>query len=511
MRRVIKDGIDARITLASGAKKLANAIGSTLGPFGQNWFLDKKNTITNDGVTIAREFQLQDEIENRGVTAIREAAIKTNDEVGDGTTTSIVLAEAIYEECSKYLGEVGVVGSKRSPSDIIRQVEKEREEITQKLIGMSTPIETEEELINSAIVAVEDKTLGKIIGSAQWNLGKDGILVPEKSAERESVVESIKGVITDNGFTSSQLINNIEKQTLELTDIKIILTSYTIKTEKDWADIVAIAEAVQRTGGQQLVVMARAWSDDAIRAAGNNINKGGYKIWAINAPYEDMQEKFKDIQAVVGGRFYDVESSSLKDMLVSDVGFAKKLEVGRFTTLITGGDDEKIVERVNKRIEELKDKLKGQVSDFEKKLLSKRIAQLQNGFAVIKIGSTSEMERNRLYDKCEDAVNAVRVAFQEGTVKGGGLAFKEIADSLPDTYLLKKPLMTIYNQIKKTAPSDWVVEDWVRDPTRVLRVALENACIVASSFATAGGVITVEFPKQINELLGKQLPPNPET
>lgn len=504
MKKVIKIGIEGRTELARGANFLADAVKSTLGPFGQNFFLDKKNTITNDGVSIAREISLPDEVQNRGVVALREAATKTNDEVGDGTSTAIVLAQAIYAECSKYLGEEGVVGSKRSPTDIIKQIDRERLEVIEMLMASKQDITSEKELINSAIVSVEDEELGNIIGKAQWGLGKEGVLVPEKSAETVTTVEPIKGLIIDNGFTSSQLINNIEKQTLELENTKIVLTSHTIKTESDWRALAEVADAVSNTGGQQLTVIARAWSDQVIQSAGNNINKGGFKIWAINAPYEDMQERFKDIQAVVGGMFYDAEKSSLKDIMVSGVGYAKKLEVGRFTTVITGGDDEKTVERVNNRVKELKEKAKGSVSDFEKRNLDRRIAQLQSGFALVKVGSSSEMEKNRLFDKCEDAVNAVRVALQEGTVKGGGLAFKEISESLPETYLLKVPLMTIYNQIKRTAPSDWVVEDWVRDPVKVLRVALTNACIAASSFATAGGVITAEFPKDLNQLLKKQ-------
>ncbi len=505
MKKIIKIGTEARTELAEGARILTEAVKSTLGPFGQNFFLDKKNTITNDGVTVAREVQLNDEVQQRGVVAIREASIKTNDEVGDATTTAVVLAYEIYSECTPHLGQEGVVGSRRSPTDLIKQIERERVEVTDMLMGMKEDITTEEQLINSAIVSVEDEELGKIIGSAQWNLGKEGVLVPEKSGEAITTVEPIKGIMIDNGYTTSQMINNFEKQTLDLLNTKVLLTSHTIKTEKDWQALADLAEAVKNTGGQQLTVIARAWSDQAVQAAGNNINKGGFPIWAINAPYEDMQEKFKDIRAVVGGSFYDSENTNLKDVMVSDVGFAKKIEVGRFNTVITGQDSDQAKERVSKRVEELKEKAKGQVSDFEKKNLARRIAQLQEGFALVKVGSSSEMERNRLYDKCEDAVNAVRVAFQEGTVKGAGLAFKEIAEKLPDSYLLKRPLMSIYNQIKKTAPADWVVEDWVRDPVKVLRVALKNACSAASTFATAGGVITAEVAKGLNEVFAKQL------
>lgn len=501
IRRVIESGIPARTKLAAGAKKLAEAVGGTFGPFGQNWFLDKKNTITNDGVSVAREIQLPDEIENRGAAAIREASVKTVEEVGDGTSSSAMLAYAIYDTASKYLSKEGVIG-KKTPAEIVRQIENERIEVTDKLIAMSTPIETEEQLIASATVSTESPDLGKLIGSAQWALGKDGYLLAEETAERTSSVEKVKGIRIDNGFGTSQMINNFEKQTLEVEETGVLLTSYTIKTEDDWGAIVDLAEQIKKSRtATKLVVIARAWSDDAIRTCGANINKGGFNIYPLNAPYVDMQERFKDLAAVTGAKFYDSEASDMSDFAVSGIGFASKIIARRFDAIITGNDDEATATRVVERITELTSKHAGSESDFEKKNLSERIAQLNSGFGIIKVGSPSDMERRRLYDKAEDAVNAVRAAFQEGTVPGGGLAFKAIAETMPETSILKRPLCALHEQILSTAPEGFVIEDWVRDSTKVLRVALEKACAVAASFATAGGVVTQQFPKQLDELL----------
>lgn len=497
IRRTIKSGVEARTSLAIGAKKLAEAVGSTFGPFGQNWFLDKKNTITNDGVSVAREIQLPDEAENRGAAALRESAVKTVEEVGDGTSTAVMLAYAIYDTASKLLSKDGVIG-KKTGAEIVKQIENERVEITAKLIASSIPVDTEEQLINSAIVSTEDKELGTLIGKAQFEVGKDGYLLAEETAERESSIERVKGIRIDNGFGTSQIINNQEKQTLDIEDTKIILTSFTLRDLKSVENII---NQLVKSGARTITIIARAWTEEGIKVCLENINAGNVKIYPLNAPYVDMQERFKDLAAVTGAKFFDSEGSTLEDAQLSDIGFAKKIIARRFDAIITGREDEDTKTRIQARVVELTDKLIGSQSDFEKRNLVERTAQLKNGFGIIKVGSPSDMERRRLYDKAEDAVNAVRAAFQEGTVKGGGLAFKEIADTLPDTYLLKRALYTLYEQIVSTAPEGFVIEDWVRDPVKVLRVALEKACAVASSFATAGGVITQAFPKEINELL----------
>lgn len=511
-RKIIKVGLEARTELAKGAKQLADAVGSTLGPFGSNFFLEKNERPTNDGVSIAREFRLNDEIQNMGVKAIRESAIKTVAEVGDGTTSVIVFANSVYETLSKSLGKEGVMASKK-PSELKRQLMQEKKEVIEKLKALATPIETVEDLINSATVSVEDPDMGRLIGEAQWKLGKEGYLLAEETAERVSSVEITKGIRIDNGFGTSQIVTNQEKQILEVEDSKVILTSFSIKDLADWQKVVKVCDLIWRQGKTDpkaevrmapITIIARAWTDETINYCLQNINKGA-KIYPLSAPYVNMQERFKDLQAVLGGRFIDSESSDLEDLQLSDVGFAKKVVARRYDAIITGIDDEKTTERISKRAEDLQAAFNGSESDFEKKQLTERIAQLTNGFGVIKVGSPSDMERKRLFDKCEDAVNAVRVAFRDGTVRGAGLAFKEISDSLPDTYLLKRPLRSIYEQVMFNAPSDFVIEDYVRDPLAVMLSILENGCDSASALATAGGAICVEVPQGLNEMFQKQL------
>lgn len=500
MNKVIKIGVEARDELAVGADFLADAVKSTLGPFGQNFFIDKKNSITNDGVTVAREIKLKDEVQNRGATALREAAIKTNDEAGDGTTTAIVLAQAIYQAASKYLGKANVIG-KKTPAEIIRQIERERVEVTEKLIAMATPITTVEQLVQSATVSVEDAELGKLIGEAQFALGPDGYLLAEETAERTSSVERVKGLRIDNGFGTSQVVNNYEKWTLEVEDCGVVLTSYSIKDLKDWTSLMKLFEPAVKSGYSQIVVIARAWTDETINYCLQNINSGSLKIYPLSAPYTDMGERMKDLAAVTGAVYYDSENSTLDGMMVSGIGQLERLVAKRMEAIITGKENEKTDERVALRVQQLEEQRDGSQSDFEKKTLSERIAQLNNGFGIVKVGSLSDMERRRLYDKCEDGVNAVRAAYQEGTVPGAGLAYKQIAETLPDDYLLKRPLMAPYEQIMASAPEGFVIEDWVRDPLKVMRIALEKACSAASSFATAGGVITDETPKDLDQLL----------
>jgi len=498
IRRILLTGPEARKKLTDGANKLANAVKSTFGPYGQTFFIDKKNAITNDGVTVAREIVLPDEVENRGAIALKEAATKTVDAVGDGTTTAIILAQAIYDTVSKLLGKEGVIGSK-TPADVVKQVEKECTEVISELREQATPIETKEQLINSATVSTGDRELGTLIGEAQWEVGKDGYLLAEETAERVSSVEYVKGIRIDNGFGTSMVINNVEKQTLEVKDVPVILTSYTIK---DFRAISKTLDELLKSGKKEVVIIARAWTEESINLCQQN-HKNGFLIYPLNAPYVDMAQRFLDLEAVTGAKFYDSESSDLNDLTISDIGFASRVVARRFDAIITGKEDTWTKDRIAARVEKLNEEKRGDQSDFSKKALSERIAQLQNGFGIIKVGSYSDMERRRLFDKCEDSVNAVRAAFQEGTVRGGGLAFKEISEKLPADSYLRRALMTPYEQIMSSAPKGFEVEDWVRDPVLVLRTALQNACTAATSFATAGGVITQRNLPELNELLGK--------
>lgn len=509
MEKIVSFGTKARDELVEGADFLAEGVIRTLGPYGENVYVDKGNSITNDGVRVAGEIlnmgpktlikgKFASEIHKRGAKAVYEAASKTNDIAGDGTTTAVLLWQAIYRRVLPLLSKEGVIG-KMKPSEVIAKIELERQEVTKKLIGMKREIKTEEQLVESAVVSTESKELGAIIGKAQWEVGKYGYVLAEETAERTSSVEKIVGVRIDNGFGTSALINNEEKKTLEIDEAFIVLTSLSVKELLDFNTLVEkILEPARKSGVKDIVVVARAWTDPTIKLCMANIQNGALNIYPISAPYINMTERMKDLAAATGATFYDAEHSTFDDMMVSGLGKVKKVIARNMEAIIAGAGDPALVE---KRIEALQKELDGEVSEFAKKQLEERLSQLKNGFAIVKVGSPSDMERKRLYDKAVDAVNAVRAAYQEGTVPGAGLAFKTIAEGLPDDYLLKRPLMALHEQIMSSAPADFVIEDWVRDPVKVLRVALEQACVAASSFATAGGVITDARPDEISNIL----------
>jgi len=483
----ISTGVEARMKVKAGVDKLADAVKSTLGPFGTNALIEKGLRVTNDGIKITQEFTLSDEIEDLGVRKVKEAAAKSNDEVGDGSTTIVTLIQSILKESQRNLGTDKTVGGKMSTADFIRKIKAECAEVIEKLKEQATPINTEEELIRSAVVSVEDEELGKLIGSTQFAIGKEGYLIAEEVPERECSVERVHGVRIDNGLGMTQVMNNVEKQMLEVEDVRTILTSHTIQSLEA---LKPILEQLLKNKQTKVAIIARGFTDKAIQDCAANI-KQGFEIYPINAPYTDSREVMLDLASVLGGQFYDSETHDLDDMQLSDVGLAQKIRARRYDAIFTGkhgADSDKVQERVAK----LEEQLAGSNSDFEKKMLGGRIAQLKNGFALVKVGASSDTERKRIFDKVEDAVNAVRAALQEGTVKGAGLAYKEIADAMPDDYILKRPLLSIHEQIMANAPADFVVEDWVRDPVKVLRVALEQACSVAGDLATVSVAIHTE-------------------
>lgn len=483
-KKVIKIGTEARMELIKGADFLADAVKSTLGPFGLNFFLEKGNRVTNDGATVAREIEVEDEIQQRGVVGLREATLKTNDEVGDATTTATLLAQAILKEASKYLPDEKSIIGKKTPSELLRMIDSEYKYVEALLKEMATPITTEEELIKSAIVSVEDENLGRIIGSAQWELGPDGILIAEETLDPECSVEMVQGIRIDNGLGSSISINNQEKGALEVSDVKIILTSHTIQTLEPLHEIMS---TLHKNGARSLVIVARAFTTEAIMECMAHVQKG-YPIYPINAPYTDMNEVMKDLAAVLGGRFINVEESPLDSIQLSDVGYAKKVLGKRYSSILAGhNDDPSIKQRVEERVGELQEALKGTLSVFERRNLEARVAQLTTGIGIVKVGASSDMARKRLQDKAEDCVNAVRHAYKTGTVPGAGLAYKAASDELDEGSILKRPLYAVYEQIMSTAPEGFVIEDWVRDPLKVVVVALEKACSVAGNFATAHG------------------------
>lgn len=496
MNKINIVGLPARDKAVKGMSYVAEAIRSTIGPFGQNFANEKGNKITNDGYTISSELcpTLKDEFERRGALIAHEASAKTNDMVGDATSTAWALTDAIVKEAIRYLPNERSIKAKKTPGEIIFMITKSKDAVISKLEDMTIPIADKESLIKSALVSVENEQLAELLGSMQWELGPDGVIIAEEVNETESSIEKVKGIRLDNGFGTSQVITNPEKQSLEVADIPVLLTNYTIGQE----EIMMLTKSVfqnliaQKKWG--VVLVARAFTADAIKLCMESM-KTGFAVFPVNAPYTYQTEIMKDIEAVVGGRYIDVEEGRLEDIYITDIGYAKRFVARQFDAVVTGVDDEHAEKRVTERAEFLKKKLEGEQSEFQKKYLETRIAQLTSGFAILKVGSHSVTDRKRLKDKADDAVNAVRLALKGGTVNGAGRAFKEISDNMAEDNILKRPLTVVYDQITGSAPDGWEIPEWVRDPFLVLKAALENSCASAGTFASIGGIITSANPK----------------
>ncbi len=491
-------GLEARNKIIKGSKYLSSTVGSTLGPFGQNCLLEKGNRPTNDGYTISAELAgtIEDEFERRGALALHEASSKTNDEVGDATSSAEVLAQAILDEAVKLLPNEKSLVAKKKPSEIVKMIETSKLNVIEQLKANKTLITDEQTLIASAKVSVEDDELAQLIGATQWAIGKDGFIVAEETIEPNSSVQIVKGIRIDNGFGTPMVVTNPAEQSLELNNVPILLTNYVFQKE----DILKLKDKVFNPLVLQkkvsLVIIARAFSGEAIQLCMESM-KAGFSVYPINAPYTYQSEIMRDLAAVTGATYYDTEEKSLDDLDIKDIGFATKVLARRFDGIITGVEDNPLIaDSIQSRVKELEDKLNGNaVSDFEKKSLQARIAQFNSGFAILKVGAETSFERQYKMDKAQDAVNSVRLALQEGTVKGAGVAFKEIADSLADDDILKRPLYSIYNQIISSAPDGFEIEAWVRDPYLTLVSALTNACSVAGQFCSIGAVITTKDRK----------------
>lgn len=480
----------AQDKILRGANFLADAVKQTLGPYGRNFLLEKGLKITNDGISIAKEITLKDEAEDLGVRIAREALVKTNDLAGDGTTTAATLMQAILREAVRLLPGKTIAG-KKSAIQVRKQIAEESKLVIEKLKAMAKPVQSEAEMIEVARVAVEDEVLATLIGKAQWALGPEGTLIAEETNEHEDSEERISGIRFDNGFGTGLLVNNHEKQRLEVENAWVIMTNHTFQ---DLLPIKQLLESMKTSKKTPIVLIARGFTDGAIKTCLQN-TKNGFPIYPINAPYVNQREVMEDLAAVIGGSFCDSEARDLESLIFSDLGFAKKVLCYRFSAIFSGDKNEATQNRIKARVEKLQKELAGDPSVFMKKMISTRISQLTDGFSLIKVSGTSETDRKYKYDKVEDAVNAVKSALQEGTVPGAGLALKQIADELPEGAILKRALCAPYEQIMSNAGEDFPVPAWVRNSVKVERVALEHACAIAADLATACGVVANERPK----------------
>lgn len=496
MKNIHLIGIKARNEAFEGADRVASAVEMSLGPAGQNIMLEKGNTTSNDGKKISQYLSasMENEFQRRGALYQHAGSAEVEKQVKDSTSTYFTLSKGIRKALVPYLPtESTPIGT--PVSELKRRILKEKDEVLAKLKDKTKKIESREELIKSALVSVEDEQLAEMIGGTQWDLYEatgDGFIRPDETAELESSIERVTGIYMDNGFATSIMINNPEKESLEATDIHILLTNYVIN---DLSPLAGLLVDLKKSGKNTLALFARAFSQESMKQI-NEWAMKGMAIVPINAPYMNQSQVFLDLAAVTGANYITDETKSLELITTADIGFSKRISCGRNESFVSGSGDEG--ERVNERVKTLQKELEATNSMFYKETLRQRIAGLRGAFAILRVGSLSPEDRKRKFDKCEDAVGAVRNALNSGTVKGAGIAFKEIADELPNDYLLKEPLQAVYKQIKNSLPEDTEIPEWVRDPYISLATALEYAIEYSVNMANIMALDVAPNPKDCN-------------
>jgi chaperonin GroEL len=541
MAKQIKYSEIARKKLKAGVDKLANAVKVTLGPRGRNVVLDRgfgAPTITNDGVTIAKEIELEDKIENLGAEIVKEVASKTNDVAGDGTTTATVLAQSIITEGLKN------VAAGANPLALKRGIEMGAKKVVDYLKKISKPVSGKDEIAKVATISAEDSELGNLIAEVIDEIGKDGVVTVEESKTFGLQKEIVKGLQFDRGYVSPYMVTNTEHMKAELEDPFILITDRKISALKD---ILPVLEKIAATGQKSLVVIADEIEGDALATLVVNKLRGVLNALAVKAPGfgERKKEILEDIAAVTGGKVISEEIGlKLENIELSMLGRARKVISTKENTTIVEGKGKK--EDIEARITQIKNQLKETESEFDKEKLEERLAKLTGGVAVIKVGAPTEVEQKARQHKAEDALAATKAAIDEGIVPGGGVALLRAAQVLDEIKtkgeddfsrdidtgieILKKAIEAPVRQIAANAGVDSGVvvakiktsqeigfgfnaqtlkfEDLMKsgiiDPTKVVRSALENAASAAATFLTTEAVVC-ELPEKKEEKLGSEL------
>ncbi len=515
---------EARNALKRGVDKLANAVKVTLGPKGRNVVLDKgfgSPIITKDGVTVAKEIELEDKFENIGAELVKEVASKTNDTAGDGTTTATVLAQAMIAEGIK------LVSSGISPIDIKQSMEKKVGEIVAKLKKMSKTISSKEEIAQVASISANDKEIGEIIAQAMESVGKDGVITVEEGQSFGVEKEVVEGMQFDKGYVSPYMITNADSMKAEFEEPYILITDKRIASIQE---ILPLLEKVVQSGKKDIVIIADEIEGEALATFVVNKLRGTFNVLGIKAPgFGDRRKAMlEDIAILTGGKVISEEVGlKLENASISDLGQARKVVSSKDNTTIVEGKGDNA--KIKSRVEQIKKEMEVSDSDYDKEKLQERLAKLAGGVAVIKVGAATEAEMKEKKDRIEDALNATRAAVEEGVVPGGGLAlalasnaFEELTDKkddsagaqIIDTAILepikqiaanagKDGSLILYNIIgehKKgnsnigynaaTDKFENLIEAGVVDPTKVVRSALENAASAAMMFLTTEAVIT---------------------
>lgn len=525
MAKQIIYGDEARQALARGVNALANVVKVTLGPKGRNVVIEKgygAPMITKDGVTVAKEVELDDKYENAGVELVKEVASKTNDDVGDGTTTATVLAQAIVREGMRN------VTAGANPVALKRGIDKCVDAIVKEIKNkIAKPVE-QDEIANVAAISANDKEIGKRIADAMKAVGKDGVITVEESQSFGMEIETVQGMRFDKGYVSPYMVTNSERMESEYMDAYILITD---KKVTSIHDVLPLLEKVAQSGKKELVIIADDVEGEALTTFVLNKLRGTFNVLAVKAPGfgDRRKEMLQDIAILTGGKVITEDIGLKLDAVqLDDLGRAHKVTATKeHTTIVNGKGNEAVVQE---RVAQLKKMMESTDSDFDREKLQERLAKLAGGVAVIRVGAATETEMKEVKHRIEDAVGATKAAVEEGVVPGGGVALIRAIRALDDIKLepeeaiainiLRRALEEPLRQIAQNAGVDGAViaeevkkhdgaygynallgvyEDMVKagiiDPAKVTRSALQNAASIAGMFLTTEAIIT-DLPKK---------------
>ncbi|MDE6523735.1 MAG: chaperonin GroEL [Muribaculaceae bacterium] len=521
MAKIIKFNIQAREELKKGVDALADAVKVTLGPKGRNVIIEKKfgaPHITKDGVTVAKEIELENSFENMGAQLVKEVASKTGDQAGDGTTTATVLAQAIVTEGLKN------VAAGANPMDLKRGIDKAVSKVVEGIKGMSQEVDDDMAKIENVarISANNDEEIGRLIAEAMKTVKKEGVITVEEAKGTETTVEVVEGMQFDRGYISPYFVTNSEKMECEMDSPFILLYD---KKISNLQEMLPILEAVAQTG-RPLLIIAEDVDNEALATLVVNRLRGSLKICAVKAPGfgDRRKEMLEDIAILTGGNVIsEVKGMQLKQATVNDLGTAEKVTVNKDNTTIVNGAGSK--EAIDARVAQIKAQIETTTSDYDKEKLHERLAKLAGGVAVLYIGAPSEVEMKEKKDRVDDALSATRAAIAEGIVPGGGVAYIRCLSALDELKgenndettgiaIIRRAIEEPLRQIVANAGLEGAVivqkvkegegdfgynartdsyENFfatgVIDPAKVTRVALENAASIAGMFLTTECVI----------------------
>ena len=513
MAKVIKFNEDARKALEVGVDTLADAVKITLGPKGRNVVLDKGYgipTITNDGVTIAKEIELKDPIENLGAQIVKEVATKSNDVAGDGTTTATVLAQALIKEGLK------MVASGANPVFIRKGMEKASKKVIEELVKRAKKIESNSEIAQVGAISASDREIGELIAQAMAKVGESGVITVEEAKSLDTTLEVVEGMQFDNGYLSPYMVSDSERMVVELDNPFVLITDKKISSMKELLPI--LEKTVEM--GRPMLIVAEDVEGEALATLVVNKLRGTLNIAAVKAPAFGDRRKamLEDIAILTGGEVISEEKGiKLETADIDFLGQAKKVRITKDNTVIVDGMGAK--ENIASRVGQIKNAIEETTSDYDREKLQERLAKLSGGVAVIKVGAATETEMKEKKLRIEDALNATKAAVEEGIVPGGGTILVQIAKAIEDFKLegeeglgvdiVKKALYAPMRQIALNAGLDAgvviekvksseegigfdaakeeyvdMVKAGIIDPTKVTRSAIQNAISVSSVLLT---------------------------